>query len=167
MDKLVFDDWVLRDQQVYRSRCRTYKCLFVFMLILMIFSLVMTFIYWYPVVFFLLFLLSLIVGIFEWLKIKKHHLMIYENAICITDRFGREKTYSVEFSSCTLILKQSTNRSGGIWLLFYDKNQKRICRYEDMLNHGAPYGAPLTDWERALMDLQIPIVDEGYILKNR
>ena len=167
MDKLIFDDWLLRSEKVYNSRCKEYKFVFVFVLIALTLSLVLTIIYWHPVVFLLLFLLSLIAGVFEWLKIKNNHLRIYEGVICITDRFGREKSYTVDYKSCTLVLKKSANRSGGIWLLFYDKEQKLICKYEDMINHASYYGAVPTDWEQAVMDLQIKIVDEGCILKNR
>jgi hypothetical protein len=167
MGNLVFDDWLLRNEQAYNSRCRAYKFISVFSLIVLLITLVLTFLYWDPVVFLLLFLLNLAVVSLEWLKIKNHHLRIYENTICITDRFGREKSYTVDYKSCTLALKKSASRSGGIWLLFYDKEQKLICKYEDMINHASYYGAVPTDWEQAVMDLQIPVADEGWILKNR
>ena len=167
MDSPIFDDWTLRNENYYRSRCRTYKFLLIFLSISLAFSLVITVLYWYPIIAVLIFGVVLVALYLEWLKTKNHHLRIYEDSICITNRFGKEERYVVDYKSCTLVLKKSFQRSGGIWLLFYDSEKRLICGYEDMINHATYYGGTPTNWETAVMELDMPIIDENCILKNR
>ena len=58
-------------------------------------------------------------------------------------------------------------RSGGILVLFYDKNHRMICKYEDMLNRAAPYGFEKTIWEKSLEQLGVEIIDITEIIKNK
>ena len=167
MGQLIFDDWALREENAFRSRRTAYIVVMSILLVGLALVFVLTLIYWYPLLYFVILLFSLGCVLLEWLKVKNHHLRIYENAIHITDRFGREKTYSVDYQACTLVLKKSVQRGGGIWLRFFDCNKKLICAYEDMLNHATYYGGTPTAWEQAVMELKMQIIDENYILKNR
>lgn len=167
MEQPVFDDWAVRNEQVSISRQKGYRFILSFFLALLLFFLVLTAFYWYMILVFSVFCLVFVTLFLEWLKVKNHHLRIYEDKICIVDRFGREKVYPVEYRCCTLVLKVPATRSGGVRLLFYDREKRKICKYEDMINWGAFYGATPTAWEQALMELPMTIVDKGWILKNR
>ena len=50
---------------------------------------------------------------------------------------------------------------------FYDTNNNFICRYEDMLNFAAPLGEKNTNWEEAILNLKIKIIDDFEIIKNK
>lgn len=166
MEQPIFDDWAVRNEQVFISRRKGYRFVLCFFLVLLLFFLVLTAFYWYLIVVFAVWSLAFITIFLEWLKVKNHHLRIFEDKICLADRFGREKVYPVECRNCTLVLKGPTGRSGGIKLLFYDRNKKKICKYEDMINGWTVYGESAA-WEQAVLALPMTVVDQGFILKNQ
>lgn len=47
----------------------------------------------------------------------------------------------------------------------YDKDM--IFKYEDMLNHAAPYGFEKTSREKGLEELGVKIIDPTEIIKNK
>ena len=51
--------------------------------------------------------------------------------------------------------------------MFCDKDMRTIIKYEDMLNHGAPYGSEKTNWEKGLEKLGVKIIDPTEIIKNK
>lgn len=167
MERPIFDDWAVRSEKAFASRRRDYRVVFALLIVIWLGFLVVSIFYWYAILAFAMWCLVIVTIYLEWLKVKNHHLRIFESKICIVDRFGREKVYPVEYRNCTLVLKGPAGRSGGVRLLFIDNNKRKICQYEDMLNYGAFYGAPLTAWEQAVMELPMTLVDEGSILKNR
>ncbi len=167
MEQPIFDDWVVRNETAYGSRRRTYQIILALFLLFCVTFLILSLFYWYCILAFAVWSLVIVTIYLEWLKVKNHHLRILEDKICIVDRFGRQKIYPAECRSCTVVLKRPAYRSGGIRLLFLDQNKRKICMYEDMINHGSYDGVPPTAWEQAIMALPMTVVDKGYLLKNR
>lgn len=165
-EMIVFDDWNVRDLQQYKSRIKDYKFLSYMFLVFDIVLLIAGCFNWYAFVG--LFFLALVeFGVYlEWLKTKNYHLIIKENSIEITNRFKKTVVYDVDYSKCSLILTNNFARGGGIYLTFVDSNNKKICRYEDMINNASYLNNPLNSWEKGLKSLGIPIIDEQYIFKN-
>lgn len=52
-------------------------------------------------------------------------------------------------------------------MLFYDKDMHKIFKYEDMLNHAAPYGFEKTNWEKGLEKSGVQIMDPSEMIKNK
>ena len=104
----------------------------------------------------------------EWLKIKNSHLIIKSNQIIVTNRFKKTTAFNIDLNNLVIKLSHSFNlRSGGIVMKFYDMNNNLICKYEDMLNFAAPLGEKNTCWEQAILALNVKIIDDFEIIKNK
>ena len=104
----------------------------------------------------------------EWLKIKNSHLIIKSNQIIVTNRFKKTTAFNIDLNNLVIQLSHSFNlRSGGIVMKFYDMNNNLICKYEDMLNFAAPLGEKNTYWEQAILALNVKIIDDFEIIKNK
>ena len=102
-----------------------------------------------------------IVLLLDYWKVKNNHLVITKEAIYITNKYKETKEYLLDYKECTLEIRKSLKRGGGIWLKFYDKNGELLLKYEDMLNSPTMYGGRLLPWGEAIKSLQIPIVDKN------
>ena len=164
---ILFDDWSVRAKGVLKHRKNQYIVISVLIGILFVLSVIGMFFHLGCIVPLVLSVIVHISSLLEWLKIKNHHLIIKKDKIEITNRFHKTKIYPLEVHELTIKLRHSFNyRSGGIVMLFYDKNRQVICKYEDMFNHASPYGAKKTNWENALVNLGVKIMDPTEIIKN-
>lgn len=163
MDKILFDDWKVREYNAYNNRKKDYFLPFISMIFLLVFSIVCCMFFERALIMlFLLFLVCFICICLEWLKIKNNHLIIRNNQIEITNLFNKTHVYEVNIKELVLKIKRSFNRrSGGIILKFYDLNKNLICKYEDMLNYAMPYGEK-TEWQKAIKNLGFKIDGRGY-----
>ena len=168
MDKsLLFDDWSVRPEGVLKRRKIQYIFDFVIIGILFLLCVIGMFFHLGCIVLLVLSVIVYISILLEWLKIKNNHLIITKDQIEITNRFHKTKIYPLEIHESSIELRHSFDyRSGGIVMLFYDKNHQVICKYEDMFNHASPYGAKKTNWENALVNLGVKIIDPTEIIKN-
>ena len=164
---VLFDDWAVRNKQVYISRRKTYQIVISIFLVFWLFFLVLTIWEW-AAVFALPVWTLVITTIFgEWLKVKNNHLVIKTDKIEITNRAKKTTIYHTDISELSLVLAHSFDRrSGGIIMKFYNTNGKLVCKYEDMINTGAPWGQEQTNWEKGLRGLNIKITDVEGIIKN-
>lgn len=174
---IIFDDWAVRDQKQYKSIYKTYKFVLYMFLIINIFLFVLQLItlcfYEWEVslaVFVMLMIFSIcdVFVYFGWLEIKHNHLIIKPYSIEITDKFNRTQVYFVNYKECELILYKDYHltRRGGQILTFVDNNGRKVCRYIDVINTESILGNSLTEWEKALVSLGIPVVDKAYVFKN-
>ena len=164
---VLFDDWAVRNKQVYISRRKTYQIVISIFLVFWLFFLVLTIWEWAAV--FALPVWTLVIAtIFgEWLKVKNNHLVIKTDKIEITNRVNKTTIYHTDIGALSLVLAHSFNRrSGGIIMKFYNTNGKLVCKYEDMINTAAPWGQEQTNWEKGLKELNIKITDAEGIIKN-
>ena len=162
----IFDDWDFRPTSLMKNRKKDYIICLIPIIILFIASVIATIFEWYLCIFIILSLLALISIWLEWLKLKNNHLQITKDTIYITNRFNKIKEYVVDYKECKLELKESVKRGGGIWLRFLDKNNKLICKYEDMINSPTMYGGKLLPWGQALKSLGITIIDKNEIFNR-
>lgn len=164
---ILFDDWAVRRANAFKRRKLDSVICAVPIAFLALFSVFVMVFITFSAIFILA--LALVVALcvwMQWLKIKNNHLIIMKDLVIITDRFGREKRYPILLGQCRLLLRHSYDRSGGIWLKFYDQEDRLICKYEDMLNHASGYGLEQTDWEKALKALNIKIDNQYWVFKN-
>ena len=167
-NNILFDDWKVRREGIFNRRKKEYiicsvpiGSLFLISIIGMIFT-------WECIVFLALSLITYLFLWLEWLKIKNNHLVIRSDQIEVTNRFNKTAIYKIQIDELTIELRHSFNaRSGGIILLFCDKDMRTIIKYEDMLNHAAPYGFEKTNWEKGLEKLGVKIIDQTEIIKNK
>lgn len=164
--KVVFDDWQVREKNVFETRKKEYIFCLISIIVLTAISFVATILEWYLCIMLILVIICLFVFCLEWLKIKNNHLVIAEDTIYITNRFNKTKEYIVDYKDCKLELKKSVKRGGGKWLKFYGADNKLICKYEDMLNNASDYGSEPTKWEKSIKGLNIRIIDKEQIFKN-
>ena len=167
-NNILFDDWEVRREGNFNRRKKAYNIASVCIGVLCLFSVIgMTF-HWFCAI---SLVLSSIIYLFiwlEWLKIKNNHLVIRSNQIEVTNRFNKTAIYKIQIDELTIELRHSFNaRSGGIILLFCDKDMRTIIKYEDMLNHAALYGFEKTNWEKGLEKLGVKIIDQTEIIKNK
>ena len=164
---ILFDDWNVRAEGVLKRRKIQYIFASVPIGILFVLSVIGMFFHLACIVPLVLSVIGYMSILLEWLKIKNNHLIIIKTQIEITNRFHKTKIYPLEIQELTIELRHSFNyRSGGIVMLFYDKNHQVICKYEDMFNHASPYGVQKTNWENALANLGVKIMDPTEIIKN-
>ena len=88
MEKILFDDWKVREYNAYNNRKKDYFLPFISMIFLLVFSIVCMFFERALIMLFLLFLVCFICICLEWLKIKNNHLIIRNNQIAITNLFN-------------------------------------------------------------------------------
>lgn len=50
---------------------------------------------------------------------------------------------------------------------FFDSDCNPVCKYEDMLNRAAPWGATQTNWEKDIKALGIRIIDPEDVIMNK
>ena len=164
---ILFDDWTTRCDGALKFRKRRYVVGMICTSLLMLVSLIGIF---FELGMLVLLFISLIVFAdvyLEWLKIKNSHLIIKSNQIIVTNRFNKTTVYNVDLNNLVIKLRHSFNfRSGGIVMKFYDTNNNFICKYEDMLNSAAQLGDTNTTWEKAVLALNIKIIDDFEIIKN-
>ncbi len=148
-EEIIFDDWEYRSKINLKYRNIELIVAIIIGIIFFIISIIVTFIEkdaFFVIIFALIY--SIIIS-GEWLRFKNGHLIITKDTIKITNRFNYTKIYFVNYKECILKLSPPSRRDG-IVLKFYDKNNKLICKYRDMLNYAADFKAELTDWEKAL-----------------
>ena len=167
-NNILFDDWEVRREGNFNRRKKDYNIASVCIGALCLFSVIgMTF-HWFCAISLVLSSITYLFIWLEWLKIKNNHLVIGSNQIEITNRFNKTAIYKIQIDELTIELRHSFNaRSGGIILLFCDKDMRTIIKYEDMLNHAAPYGFEKTNWEKGLEKLGVKIIDQTEIIKNK
>lgn len=173
-ETVVFDDWTVRDLIHYKTRCKEYRCIFLIVnasFIVIIPGAFLAFFYSADVFFAvlpfsLIMFITTIVLYLEWSRLKNNHLIIKPMSIEITNLFNKVSVYEVNYKDCTLEIDKNYSRGRGILLTFIDRDGKKICTYEDTINTASYLGDPLTDWEKALISLGIPLVDKSYIFKN-
>ncbi len=166
MMNVLFDDWLFRDEKRIKPRLKLYQLLLVFLTIINVAILIMTFFYWYIIIFALLFITTLVYGYFEYLKVKNNHLIIYENRIQIINRFKKEKIFDLTPNQYSINLKDGINRGSGLFLIFKDQDGKVITKYEDMFNYPSPYQEDKTEWEIKIKEVGCRINDPNEIIKN-
>ncbi len=164
--KVIFDDWDVREKGIYQSRKKQYSICFTGIIILNIILIIAAFFEWYFCFMLVISLIGMLWMVLEWLKVKNNHLVITQDAIYITNRFKKEFGYKIYYKKCKLEIKSSVKRGGGLFLKFYDSNDKLICKYEDMLNYVSGYKEKSTKWEKAVKSLNIPIIDKNEVFKN-
>ncbi len=162
-EQIVFDDWIYRSETTVKQRKKDYFICFVPLWILAIISILGMFFSLYAIIPLVLAIFVNIVLLFEYWKVKNNHLIITKEAIYITNRFNVTKKHLLDYKKCSLEIKKSVKRGGGIWLKFYDKKGTLLLKYEDMLNSPTMYGGKLLPWGEAIKSLQIPIVDKNDI----
>lgn len=167
-NRILFDDWKVRREGIFNCRKKEYGVCFVCIGGLCLLSVIGMIFHWSCVVFLVL---SSVVYLFvwlEWLKIKNNHLVIKSNQIEVANRFNKTTIYKCQGDELAIELRHSFNRrSGGILMLFYDKDKRIVFKYEDMLNQAAPYGLEKTNWEKGLENSGIKIMDPMEIIKNK
>ena len=167
-DNILFDDWKVRREGVFDRRKEEYTISFICVGVLWLFSVVGMIFHWSLAILLVLPSITHLFVWLEWLKIKNNHLVIRSDQIEVTNRFNKTAIYKVQINELTIELRPSFNvRSGGIILLFRDKDMRTIIKYEDMLNHAAMYGFEKTDWEKGLEKLGVKIIDRTEINKNK
>ena len=159
--EIVFDDWMYRHPNSLKQRRIDYFLCAIPLCILTLVSIIGVFFTLYAGLFLLLAIWSDVVVLLEYLKVKNNHLIITKEAIYITNKFNMTNEYLLDYKECSLEIRKSLKRGGGIWLKFYDKNGKFLLKYEDMLNSPTMYGGKLLPWGEAIKSLQIPIVDKN------
>ena len=159
--QVIFDDWSYRHENSLKNRKKDYIICAIPLSMLMLISLVGIFFSLYSLIAFMLSIGVNLAIIFEYLKVKNNHLIITEKIISVTNRFNVTKNFEVDYKDCSLEVKPSIKRSGGLWLKFFDKNGKLLLKYEDMLNTPTMYGGKLLPWGEAIKSLQIPIIDKS------
>ena len=165
---ILFDDWEVRCEGIRNHRKKDYNICSICIGGLCLVSVMGMIFYWGCAVLLILFSVTYLFIWFEWLKIKNNHLVIKSNQIEVTNRFNKTAIYKIQINELAIELRHSFNgRSGGIILLFYDKDRHEIFKYEDMLNHAAPYGFEKTNWEKGLEKLGAKIIDPTEIIKNK
>ena len=162
-EQIVFDDWIYRSETTVKQRKKDYFICFVPLWTLAIISILGMFFSLYAIIPLVLAIFVNIVLLFEYWKVKNNHLIITKEAIYITNRFNVTKKHLLDYKKCSLEIKKSAKRGGGIWLKFYDKKGTLLLKYEDMLNSPTMYGGKLLPWGEAIKSLQIPIVDKNDI----
>lgn len=165
---ILFDDWTTRYDGTLKFRKRQYVVGIVCTSFLLLVSLIG--IFFEVGMLFFLFISSIAFASvnLEWLKIKNSHLIIKSNQIMVTNKFNKTTVYNIDLNNLVVKLSHSFNlRSGGIVMKFYDMNNNFICKYEDMLNFAAPLGEKNTNWEEAILNLKIKIIDDFEIIKNK
>lgn len=167
-NNILFDDWEVRREGNFNRRKKDYTIASVCIGVFCLFSVIgMTF-HWFCAISLVLSSITYLFIWLEWLKIKNNHLVIRSNQIEVTNRFNKTAIYKIQIDELTIELRHSFNaRSGGIILLFCDKDMRTIIKYEDMLNHAAPYGFEKTNWEKGLEKLGVKIIDQTEIIKNK
>lgn len=166
-EQIVFDDWLYRPEDAIKRRKKAYFICFIPVCILNLMCLIGLFFSLYVLFCFALAIWVDIVWLLEYLKIKNQHLVITEHAIYVTDRFHVTKKYLLDYKDCSLELKQSVKRGGGVWLKFYDKNGQLLLKYEDMLNRPARYDGKILPFGEAIKSLQIPLADKDDLFRLR
>ena len=167
-NNILFDDWKVRQEGIFNRRKKDYNIGFICVGVLWLFSVVGMIFHWSVAIFLVLSSITYLFIWLEWLKIKNNHLVIRSNQIEVTNRFNKTAIYKVQINELAIELRRSFNpRSGGIILLFCDKDMRTIIKYEDMLNHAALYGFEKTNWEKGLENLGVEIIDPTEIIKNK
>jgi len=166
-EQIVFDDWLYRSENAIKRRKKEYFICLIPVCILNLMCLIGLFFSLCVLVVFVLAIWVDIVLLLEYLKIKNQHLVITEQAIYVTDRFHITKKYLLDYKDCSLELRQSVKRGGGIWLKFYNKNGKLLLKYEDMLNRPARYDGKILPLGEAIKSLQIPLIDKNDLFRSR
>ena len=167
-NNILFDDWKVRQEGIFNRRKKDYNIGFICVGVLWLFSVVGMMFHWSVAIFLVLSSITYLFIWLEWLKIKNNHLVIRSNQIEVTNRFNKTAIYKVQINELAIELRRSFNaRSGGIILLFCDKDMHTIIKYEDMLNHAALYGLEKTNWEKGLEKLGVKIIDQTEIIKNK
>jgi len=159
--QVIFDDWSYRHENSLKNRKRDYIICAIPLSMLAVISLVGIFLSVYSLIAFMLAIGINLAILFEYLKIKHNHLIITPQNISVTNRFNVTRMYEVDYKACTLEIKPSLKRGGGLWLIFFDKNGKLLLKYEDMLNTPTMYGGKMLPWGEAIRSLQIPIIDKS------
>ena len=167
-NNILFDDWKVRREGILNRRKKDYNIVSVLIGVVCLFSAIGMAFHWsYAILLVWLSITYLFIWL-EWLKIKNNHLVIRSNQIEVTNRFNKTAIYKVQINELAIELRRSFNaRSGGIILLFCDKDMRTIIKYEDMLNHAALYGFEKTNWEKGLEKLGVKIIDQTEIIKNK
>lgn len=160
-ERIVFDDWVYRPDLSIKQRKKEYLICFIPLWMLILVSVIGVFFSLYSLLFLVLAIYANLILLLEYLKIKNNHLIITEHAIYVTNRFNVTKKYLLNYKDCSLEIKKSIKRGGGIWMKFYDKKGNFLLKYEDMLNTPTMYGGKLLPWGEAIKSLQIPLVDKN------
>lgn len=171
-EKVIFDDWIVRNPTYYKSRIKELKFLIymllvvdVFVCVLFIFSLFEEF--WYAFIpWIVIFLFTTIMLYLNWLNIKNRHLIIKPTSIEITNCFNKTITYNVNYKECSIELENDYLVFRSIKLTFIDAYGSKVCRYGDLINHPSYLGTPLNDWEKTLASLGVPLVDKSCVFKN-
>ena len=167
-NNILFDDWKVRQEGIFNRRKKDYNIGFICVGVLWLFSVVGMIFHWSVAIFLVLSSITYLFIWLEWLKIKNNHLVIRSDQIEVTNRFNKTAIYKVQINELAIELRPSFDqRSGGIILLFRDKDMRTIIKYEDMLNHAAMYGFEKTDWEKGLEKLGVKIIDQTEIIKNK
>ena len=159
-EKIVFDDWSCRIDGCERSRKNTYIVLLIMATILLLLALVCFLIEWPAFVLLILALITFICLLFEFLRMKNNHLVITNTCIYVTNRLGKTRKYTIDYTDTILEIRRPNKRRGAVTLLkFRDANGKLLLKYEDMLNAPAIAGGEITFYGEALRGLGIPIHD--------
>lgn len=163
---VLFDDWLVRNEKLIKSKLKIYHILLASLAIINAAVIIMTIFYWQIIIAELLFLITLICVLCEYLKVKNNHLIIYENKIKIINRFHKEKTIDLIPNQYSITLKYGINRGSGLFLIFKDQDGKVITKYEDMMNYPSPYQEAKTEWEIKIKEIGCIINDPNEIIKN-
>ena len=167
-NNILFDDWEVRREGCFNRRKKDYNIASVCNGVLCLFSVIGIIFHWGYFVPLALSSIAYLVIWLEWLKIKNNHLVIRSNQIEVTNRFNKTAIYKIQVNELTIELRHSFYaRSGGIILLFCNKDMRTIFKYEDMLNYAAPYGFEKTNWEKGIEKLGVKIIDRTEIIKNK
>lgn len=166
--RILFDDWATRSDAAFNGRKKAYFFCIICVSFMLIASIIGVFFECGVIVAFVISLIALIYVTLEWLKVKHNHLIIRENQIEITNRFKKTTIYHINTNDMLVELSYPFNRrSGGIIMRFFDSDSNFVCKYEDMLNMAAPFGAEPSDWEKSITALGVQIKDPAEIIKNR
>jgi len=163
-EKILFDDWKVRNEYIVNSRKKDYKVSFSTLLILLLISTIIVITEWRTFIILLIELIVLLLFYLEWLNHKNSHIIVTTKAIYIINRYNKIKEYKVNINECSIELKEAIKK--GILYKFYDRDKKLLCKYYDLYNTTSTYREPLTEWEIGLKSLNIDIKDNG-IFKNK
>ena len=164
---ILFDDWSTRRDGLFNGKKIGYVACLICVSLLLIISTIGVFFEFGLIVILVVSLIVIVSLTLEWLKVKHNHLIIRGNQIEITNRFHKTTIYQININNIRLELRHTFNRrSGGMIMKFFDLDGNLICKYEDMLNYPAPYGAAPSDWEKSLWALGIQVKDPENIIKN-
>lgn len=142
-ERIVFDDWLYRPKALIKQKKAEYLVFFILLWILFLASVIGMLFSLYSLLFLSLSICANIGLMLEYLKIRNHHLVITDQAIYMTNRFNKTKKYLLNYKDCSLEIKESVKRGGGIWMKFYDPKGTLLLKYEDMLNTPTMYGGRL------------------------